>query len=288
MNTFYEILGVSRNATTQEIQAAYRKRCLETHPDKGGNEIDFLNVRKGYKILSDTTKRVQYDKWILLKEKEELEREEQLNRKKQTSYNDENSQPTSINETTNKFSFIGYFYVIIIAIISIIIISTIYNDNQKSTYDKVSTKHVDSRPRLITNQEVYITDSKGLYKKLSEKIKTIGTYDDFINDLQNSYIKEWYFKEAKSLNIGINTKRQFDRLFINEPKYKQPIKDGRWLYEILSEHTHTTDSYDDFLEELKNSYIAEWYYEKAKELNIGIYSKEQFDKLFANDINIKN
>ena len=103
MNTFYEILGVSRNATTQEIQAAYRKRCLETHPDKGGNEIDFLNVRKGYKILSDTTKRVQYDKWILLKEKEELEREEQLNRKKQTSYNDEDSQPTSINETTNKF-----------------------------------------------------------------------------------------------------------------------------------------------------------------------------------------
>ena len=48
------------------------------------------------------------------------------------------------------------------------------------------------------------------YKELasvSEKIKTIGTYDDFINDLQNSYIKEWYFKEAKSLNIGINTKR---------------------------------------------------------------------------------
>ena len=284
MNTFYEILGVSRNATTLEIQAAYRKRCLETHPDKGGNEIDFLNVRKGYKILSDTTKRAQYDKWILLKEKEELEREEQLNSEKQTSYNDVDSQPTSINETTNKFSFINYFWVIIMAIISIIIISTIYNDNQKSTYDKVSTKHVDSRPRLITNQEVYITDSKGLYRKLAENISTIGTYDDFLNELQNSYITEWYFEKAKSLNIGINTRRDFDRLFINEPRYKQPIKDGRWLYEILSEHIHTTDTYDEFLEELKNSFIAEWYYEKAKELNVGIYSREQFDKLFANDI----
>ena len=284
MNTFYEILGVSRNATTLEIQAAYRKRCLETHPDKGGNEIDFLNVRKGYKILSDTTKRAQYDKWILLKEKEELEREEQLNSEKQTSYNDVDSQPTSINETTNKFSFIGYFYVIIIAIISIIIISTIYNENQESSYNKVSTKHFDTRPKQIINQEVYITDSKGLYRKLAENISTIGTYDDFLNELQNSYITEWYFEKAKSLNIGINTRRDFDRLFINEPRYKQPIKDGRWLYEILSEHIHTTDTYDEFLEELKNSFIAEWYYEKAKELNVGIYSREQFDKLFANDI----
>ena len=153
MNTFYEILGVSRNATTLEIQAAYRKRCLETHPDKGGNEIDFLNVRKGYKILSDTTKRAQYDKWILLKEKEELEREEQLNSEKQTSYNDVDSQPTSINETTNKFSFINYFWVIIMAIISIIIISTIYNENQESSYNKVSTKHFDTRPnKLLTKK----------------------------------------------------------------------------------------------------------------------------------------
>lgn len=284
MNTFYEILGVSRNATTLEIQAAYRKRCLETHPDKGGNEIDFLNVRKGYKILSDTTKRAQYDKWILLKEKEELEREEQLNSEKQTSYNDVDSQPTSINETTNKFSFINYFWVIIMAIISIIIISTIYNENQESSYNKVSTKHFDTRPKQIINQEVYITDSKGLYRKLAENISTIGTYDDFLNELQNSYITEWYFEKAKSLNIGINTRRDFDRLFINEPRYKQPIKDGRWLYEILSEHIHTTDTYDEFLEELKNSFIAEWYYEKAKELNVGIYSREQFDKLFANDI----
>ena len=284
MNTFYDILGVSRNATTLEIQAAYRKRCLETHPDKGGNEIDFLNVRKGYKILSDTTKRAQYDKWILLKEKEELEREEQLNSEKQTSYNDVDSQPTSINETTNKFSFINYFWVIIMAIISIIIISTIYNENQESSYNKVSTKHFDTRPKQIINQEVYITDSKGLYRKLAENISTIGTYDDFLNELQNSYITEWYFEKAKSLNIGINTRRDFDRLFINEPRYKQPIKDGRWLYEILSEHIHTTDTYDEFLEELKNSFIAEWYYEKAKELNVGIYSREQFDKLFANDI----
>ena len=284
MNTFYEILGVSRNATTLEIQAAYRRRCLETHPDKGGNEIDFLNVRKGYKILSDATKRAQYDKWILLKEQEELEQERELNRKKQTNYNNVDSQPNSKNEKNSKFSFIGCFGVIIMFFISVIFVLTIYTENEKSTYNTISTKHLDSSQNRNFNQEIYITDSKSLYEILSEHIHTTDTYDEFLEELKNSYIAEWYFKEAKSLNIGINTRRDFDRLFINEPRYKQPIKDGRWLYEILSEHIHTTDTYDEFLEELKNSYIAEWYYEKAKELKIGIYSREQFDKLFINDM----
>ena len=53
MRTFYEILGVSRNATSEEIQKAYRRRCIETHPDKGGKEVDFLNVRKGYEIKEE-------------------------------------------------------------------------------------------------------------------------------------------------------------------------------------------------------------------------------------------
>ena len=57
MKTFYDILKISRNASREEILEAYRKRCIETHPDKGGKEIDFLNVRKGYEILSNPTKR---------------------------------------------------------------------------------------------------------------------------------------------------------------------------------------------------------------------------------------
>lgn len=36
MKTFYDILKISRNASREEILEAYRKRCIETHPDKGG------------------------------------------------------------------------------------------------------------------------------------------------------------------------------------------------------------------------------------------------------------
>lgn len=71
MRSFYEILGVSRNASSEEILIAYRKRVIESHPDHGGNPLDFLNVRKGYEILSDEKKRAEYDRWLAQKEAKE-------------------------------------------------------------------------------------------------------------------------------------------------------------------------------------------------------------------------
>ena len=70
MRSFYEILGVSRFATDAEILAAYRKRVIETHPDRGGNSVEFQNVRKGYEILSNIDMRKKYDKWLMDKERE--------------------------------------------------------------------------------------------------------------------------------------------------------------------------------------------------------------------------
>lgn len=71
MRSFYEILGVKRDATKEEIVAAYRRRVIETHPDRGGDPIEFQNVRKGYEILSDTGTRKRYDEWIAGKENTE-------------------------------------------------------------------------------------------------------------------------------------------------------------------------------------------------------------------------
>lgn len=73
MRSFYEILGIARDASLEEITAAYRKKVLECHPDRGGNTKDFQNIQKGYKILSDATKRLLYDKWLKEKEKEEFD-----------------------------------------------------------------------------------------------------------------------------------------------------------------------------------------------------------------------
>jgi curved DNA-binding protein CbpA len=57
----YEILGIPKNATKDEIKKAYKAKAMEHHPDRGGNEEKFIEVLQAYEILSDSEKRSIYD-----------------------------------------------------------------------------------------------------------------------------------------------------------------------------------------------------------------------------------
>ena len=63
---YYEVLGVARTATAEEIKKAYRKKAIDYHPDRNtGNkeaEEKFKEAAEAYEILSDTAKREQYDR----------------------------------------------------------------------------------------------------------------------------------------------------------------------------------------------------------------------------------
>lgn len=59
---FYEILGVSKSASKDEIKKAFHKLAHKYHPDKtGGDEAKFKEVNEAYQVLSDDKKREEYD-----------------------------------------------------------------------------------------------------------------------------------------------------------------------------------------------------------------------------------
>ena len=61
---YYEILGVSKSASGDEIKRAFRKKAHEYHPDKGnGNAEKFKEANEAYQVLSDSEKRQQYDQY---------------------------------------------------------------------------------------------------------------------------------------------------------------------------------------------------------------------------------
>ena len=61
---YYETLGLSRNASKDEIRRSYRKLAQEHHPDKDTGEAQkFKDINEAYEVLSDETKRAQYDRY---------------------------------------------------------------------------------------------------------------------------------------------------------------------------------------------------------------------------------
>src|SRR5262249_47313406 len=64
---YYEILGVKRNASDDEIKRAFRKQALEFHPDRNAGdkaaEEKFKEINEAYEILADPQKRAAYDQY---------------------------------------------------------------------------------------------------------------------------------------------------------------------------------------------------------------------------------
>ncbi len=63
-DNYYDILGVSKSASADDIKKAYRKLAHEHHPDKDkGNEQKFKQINEAYQVLSNAEKKAQYDQY---------------------------------------------------------------------------------------------------------------------------------------------------------------------------------------------------------------------------------
>jgi molecular chaperone DnaJ len=60
---YYEVLGIGKDASADEIKKAFRKAAVEHHPDRGGDESKFKEVNEAYEVLKDPSKKQRYDQF---------------------------------------------------------------------------------------------------------------------------------------------------------------------------------------------------------------------------------
>lgn len=60
---YYDILGIDKKASSDDVKKAFRKLAQKHHPDKGGDEAKFKEITEAYSVLSDDRKRREYDSY---------------------------------------------------------------------------------------------------------------------------------------------------------------------------------------------------------------------------------
>jgi len=60
---YYDLLGVNKNSSADEIKTAFRKKAHEHHPDKGGDAEKFKELNEAYQVLGNVEKRQRYDQF---------------------------------------------------------------------------------------------------------------------------------------------------------------------------------------------------------------------------------
>jgi len=61
VKNYYQILGVEKTATADQIKQAFRRLASQHHPDKGGDTEKFQQIQEAYSVLGDNAKRAEYD-----------------------------------------------------------------------------------------------------------------------------------------------------------------------------------------------------------------------------------
>lgn len=190
MKNHYDILGVKRTATSEEIKTAYRKLSIKFHPDKNDGEAFFSDmfrqVNEAYNILYDTQKRSLYDKQFYKFEHPERPGDsfKKASAPASTNYRP-NTEPVSYSYTKPKSSVwdgVNFWkrvrnYMLLINLVLIIILAVTKSSSEQSSLPINNS---------VTNSQQIV---KPKHKHRSKKLKGTPLVQDTINQIDTSFNK---------------------------------------------------------------------------------------------------
>src|SRR5918999_1447771 len=114
---YYEVLGVSRNASRSEIKNAYRRLAKDRHPDRpGGSETEFSRLQEAHAVLSDPNRRRRHDEALDLSGGRASPARGRTGASARGArwYEPHDFDPDPINWRTGALSFVGTFLAFIV------------------------------------------------------------------------------------------------------------------------------------------------------------------------------
>ncbi|MFJ7827082.1 J domain-containing protein [Psychrobacillus sp. NPDC096623] len=214
---YYNIIGISKNASNEEIKKAYRKKAKEYHPDSGGSSEKFLLLKEAFDTLNNEFDRINYDNIFdaynkqaesertkgfkqssessTNNYKEHKESTDNSKRAEETnmSYNQTNSSsnennPNSTTYSTKRFKNWRAFAVlsfILNFILIIIILDTFQSDAVISA--NINVEPIEQQEAILFSQEEYdelISDNSILEERLSTISKEYNEQINYIEELE--------------------------------------------------------------------------------------------------------
>ena len=269
--TYYEILGISETASLNEIRDAYRKRAIEYHPDVNSSENAakaFLLMRKAYDVLSDPTKRYEYNKHLSIQRFAD-KREKESRRHNQPQQNNNNKK-----NSRSLWVYLSLIFALPLLVYIICEIAESYSKSDKITED---AKHpIESSVDRFADTTVFIDENNELHK--------VG-----INDVEFFFEMHPDARKATQSEIlkDITARREeyLNRISANRPKngaspYNSFFGKGVYTKSSLSEITIENGTAQDAVvifrkisseQIVRNAYVRANSSYTAKQFPSGIY-----------------
>lgn len=226
MQTYYDILGISQGASSDQIKSAFRRLAKLYHPDKNphGNE-EFGKILMAYEILIDASSRRQYDSKLKYgsaenftakktrssKQKEWNFSEEELKRRQYYKEHYKKEYERSVNQASvTKKSYNEYKYILFAVPLAVGLLMFIVNTYEQSTDEEIKSTTVatpEKKDELDMYSDPYTSFFKNpVYDTVANRsfiIKNMSSRDAVIclTDTKNKFLRSFVIKTGISAEV---------------------------------------------------------------------------------------